>query len=671
MRRSAPNASKPVSLRDFPALVPIGIVCGMCSIFVLPAGAQVPEIGGLLPAGGERGQSTRVRIDGKNLAGARLSLSGGGISVKSVQVTPDGTRLTAELIVDPGAKLGPRDVRLASAKGVSNGSRFWVDLIPNKVLEAPMTESMPPLPLEGTKPVAVNGRIAERAGRDRFLITAAAGDTWSFDCFADRIRSRFDPVLELRDEAGVSLKLVQSMWESDPRFVYRFEKAGRYFLSVRDSEYTGGPNYTYRLRVGRMAFLAGYSPRGERPGHRVQLALDGTDLTAKQATVSIPADAPIGVFWAEVNADRAGPMVVPLMVESEAVVDAGQGGGPQLLPALPAAVDGVFGHASLRQFTFHASAQSAFLFDLLGRRIGSRIDGQLRVLNAAGKEIAANDDAPGLGKDARLAFTAPAEGDYTVEVSNVEEITGPDCYYRLKASRVLPDFQISIATDRLAVPIGGTISLPVTLERIGGFQDAVEVKLAGMPEGVTARGGTLAAGKTTLEITLTAAPGAAIAASGLHIVGSAKIGGISTVREAPAWEKYEHRSIDLGLAVEFSYTRPHHLWDLLLLGVTDRTDAITFAPLPASVTLAPGKSIDIPLHVDRQPNAKNEIKLEMRGLPAKVTMAVSAIPAGQTEGKITLTAAPDAPADLGNILLVGHLDNSNTLAPAIQFAVRK
>ena len=91
----------------------------------------------------------------------------------------------------------------------------------------------------------------------------------------------------------------------------------------------------------------------------------------------------------------------------------------------------------------------------------------------------------------------------------------------------------------------------------------------------------------------------------------------------------------------------------------------------ASLTLAPGKTVEIPVHVDRQPNAKNEIKLELRGLPAKVTASAASIPAGQSDGKITLTAAPDAVSDMSNILLVGHLDNSNTLAPAIQLGIRK
>ncbi len=644
------------------------------ALLLLPAGAalaQAPEIGGLLPAGGLRGEVTRVRIDGKSLAGAKVHLSGGGVSVKSVEITPDGNRLSVAIAVDSSAQLGPHEVRLTTSKGVSNGSRFWVDLYPNKVLETPMTEAMPPIELDGSKPVVLNGRIAVKSGRDRFALTAAAGDTWAFDSFANRIRSRFDPVLELRDATGVSMKLVQSTWESDPRFVYRFAKAGRYILSVRDSEYNGSPNYTYRLLAGRMGFVSGFSPRGDRPGHSVQLALEGTNLGVRQAAISIPSDAKPGIFWAEVKQDAASSIMVPLLVEDVGVISAGAGDAVQPLPPLPAAIDGTFAIAPRRRFTFHAAAKSGYIFDLLGRRIGSRIDGQIRILNASGKEIALVDDAPGLGKEARLEFAAPADGDYTVEVSDVEEMTGPECFYRLEASHVTPNYRLSIETDRLAVPVGGTIAIPVTLERSGGFAEAVEVKVEGVPVGVIARGGTIPAGKTAIEVTLTAAPGTAISASGVHIVGVGSIAGKQMVREAPGWERYEHRSVDLLLSVEYTYVRPHNLWDMLMVGVTDRTDAITFTPPPMALTLAPGASIEIPIHVDRQANGQKEITLELRGLPAKVTVKAKPIPAGQTEGKIILTAAPDTAPDLSTILVVGHHENSNTLAPSIQLSVHK
>ncbi len=651
----------------------LSFLCVSVSLWLTcpPALAQAPELGGLLPSGGLRGQITRVRIDGKRLAGARLHVSGKGIVVKSVQVTPAGDSLTAEVTVEPGALLGPHEVRLVTSKGVSNGARFWVDIYPNRVLEQTLPESAAPIELDGKTPVVVNGRISAKAGRDRFALTASAGDTWTFDCFADRIRSRFDPVLELRDERGVSVRLVESTWENDPRFAHTFARAGRYTLTVRDSEYNGGPNYVYRLLAGRMPFISSYSPRGTHPGGQVEVAMNGTNLLAPRASVSIPADSPMGTYWAEVQATPNCGLLLPMMVEPEPVMNAADSDSMQTLPALPAAIDGVFGRGSRARFSFHGAAKSKYLFDLLGRRIGSRIDGDIRVLDAKGKELAANDDMNVLSKDARLEFAPPADGEYTLEVRNVEEITGPDCFYRLRASVVQPDFALSIATDRLAVPAGGTVAIPITVERIGGFAGPVEVKIEDLPAGILCSGGVMPGNKSSIEVTLTAAPNALVAAMQARVRGDAEIGGKTVTREAPAWEKYEHRSIDLLLSVEYTYTRPFHLWDMLICAVTDRVDPVTVSAAAESYDLAPGGKIEIPVHIERQPDAKGEVKIELRNLPAKVSATSPPIPAGQSEGKITLTAAPDAPADLVNVILTAKHGNAASLAPAIRVTVKK
>lgn len=658
--------------RKFAAFCLIGILA--LSNLVLSSvkvKAQTPELGGLVPAGGPRGQTTLIHVEGKNLAGAHLYLSGSGIAIKSQQVAASGNQITAEVTVETNARLGPHDIRIATPKGISGGARFWVDVLPNRVLDQPMSEAMPPVELNGKGSEVINGRIAARSGRDRFALTVAAGDVWSFDCYADRIRSRFDPVLELRDEAGVSQRLVQSTWESDPRFSYRFAKAGRYSLTVRDSEYNGGPNFTYRLQAGRVPFVAGYLPRGGQPGQTIPLRLQGLGLASLPVPTAIPLDITTDTYWAEVPTAAGMSSLLPLLVESEPVLDAGDGAGVRALPGFPLAVDGVFMRSSHAKFSFHGAVKAHYLFDLLGRRIGSRIDGIIRVLDAAGKEIAANDDAPNLGKDARLDFAPPTEGEYSIEVSNVEDVTGPDCYYRLKMSLVQPDFNVSINTDKLSVPRGNTIELPVRLERLGGYAGPVLVRLENLPAGLQAQGGIIAAGKNEVQVTLTALPNAEYTGSGIRIIGEAAIGGKAVVHDAPGWERYEHRSIDLVLSVEFNYTRPHHLWDLLLAAVTERAAPITVTTSMADVQLAPGKSVEIPIHVTREANAKNEIKLEIRNLPAKVTATLASIPANQTEGKLVLTAAADAAPDITNIILQAKHDNAVTLAPAIHLSVKK
>ena len=42
-------------------------------VVLLAVRAQAPDVGGMLPAGGPRGQTTRIRIDGKNLAGSAFA----------------------------------------------------------------------------------------------------------------------------------------------------------------------------------------------------------------------------------------------------------------------------------------------------------------------------------------------------------------------------------------------------------------------------------------------------------------------------------------------------------------------------------------------------------------------------------------------------------------------
>lgn len=667
-----PNLVNPVK-----GIRPVAVLCVFMSLWfnALPATGQAPELSGMLPAGGLRGRVTKVRIGGKNLAGSRLYVSGTGVSVKALQVEAAGDSLTADVAVEPAAPLGPREVRITTAKGVSNGARFWVDIYPNRVLDQPMREDQPPVSLDGKTPEVINGRIAAKAGRDRFTIDAAAGDAWTFDCFADRLRSRLDPVVEIRDHHGVLVRLVQSTWENDPRFFHTFAQPGRYTLIVRDSEYNGGPNYVYRLLAGRMPFVTSFAPRGVQPGKPQQVAVQCATGVARSVQVFVPAESQGAqrsnqkIFWAEARVGDNAMALLPMLLGPEPVTCVSESDGVQPLPAIPVAMDGAFTRSSRTRFRFHAAKDAKYVFDLLGRRIGSRIDGEIRVLDSVGKEIAENDDLSVLTKDARVEFAPPAEGDFVVEVRNVEEVAGPDCYYRLKVSLIEPDFRVSIATDKLAPPIGGTIGLPVTVERIGGFSGPVDVRVEGLPAGVACTGGVIPIGKNSVELTLTSAVDAAPSTTEVRVIGSATIGGKPIVRDAPAWEQYEHRSIDLLLSVEYSYTRPHHLWDMLLCAVVDRVDPITVSTAASTFDLQSGAKLEIPVRILRHPGSASEVKIDVRNLPAKVTAAPLVIQAGQTEGKLMLTAAPDAPVDLANLIVSAKHGNSTSLAPVIHLSV--
>jgi len=631
--------------------------------------AQAPEIAGLLPCGGQRGATAAVGFDGKNLQGVTPLFSGHGIHLDTVDIDKMGQHATLKLRIDPDAPIGVHEIRLGSAKGVSNPVRFWVDAFPDALETEPNDDFDHAQPLPRT-PLAINGRIQAQTDRDTFSFQADSGETWVFDCCAARVRSRLDPILELHDSEGNLLRMAQSAWERDPRLTYRITQPGHYFITVRDTQFQGGPDYFYRLTAGRLPTITGFLPRGAQPGKSLDLSFAGINLgMTTRAAFVIPSDAPLGDYWISPMTDLGPALPIALRVEPEPAFAVSESPAPIPLPTLPVSLDGLFLQTSRQSFLFHATPQERLEFDLLGQRIGSRIDGALSIRDRAGKEIASNDDA--VGKDARLEFVAPAEGDYTVEARDVEERPGLDSFYRLKITRIIPDFQMLLGEDRLEVGAGGTIAVSVSTERLNHFAGPITVMADGLPAGVTSRGGVIEPGQNSVEITLTAKPGTALGPTAIHLRGSALVDGKLLTREAAPRTQYMPRSIDPGMFQDDSYKRPYYVYDSLPLGVIARAEPFALETDVPALTLAPGQKAEIVVKALRTPGADGEIKLELRGLPEKVTAAVPAIAAKQIEAHITLTAALDAPLTIRNLIVQGHLGPAAQVAPAVTLTLHR
>lgn len=126
--------------------------------------------------------------------------------------------------------------------------------------------------------------------------------------------------------------------------------------------------------------------------------------------------------------------------------------------ALPAAISGILGAATEADtFRFAARAGEKIILDVQANRDGSPLDPSLVVLDAAGKELARSEDVHGL--DPFLAFTAPADGEYSVRISDLRFQGGGDYRYRLVAG-VLPYLEHLF-------PFGGRRGSSVELELEG------------------------------------------------------------------------------------------------------------------------------------------------------------------------------------------------------------
>jgi WD40 repeat protein len=200
-----------------------------------------------------------------------------------------------------------------------------------------------------------------------------------------------------------------------------------------------------------------------------------------------------------------------------------------------------------------------------------------------------NDDGgPGFGKDSRLVFDPPADGEYQVRVSDARGQGGLLHAYRLTVRPPRPGFRVHFNPTAPAVPRGGATAINVTADRIDGFDNPIEVRLENLPPGFSAPPTFIPAGENSTTFALYAETGAKVPADAqpLRLEARAMVAG-KEIRQTVAGEK--PRLIDPG-------------------------DIVTTTVEPEA-TLRPGGEVSVTVKVERRNGFKGRIPVEVRGLP--------------------------------------------------------
>lgn len=95
-----------------------------------------------------------------------------------------------------------------------------------------------------------------------------------------------------------------------------------------------------------------------------------------------------------------------------------------------------------------------------------------------------NDDDPErrLGTDSVLRFTAPAEGDYVLRISDTRGFGGEGFGYTLLTRNLNPDFRVATEWKDLRLAPESGREIPFTATRLDGYEGPIEVTLANLPE---------------------------------------------------------------------------------------------------------------------------------------------------------------------------------------------
>ena len=245
-----------------------------------------------------------------------------------------------------------------------------------------------------------------------------------------------------------------------------------------------------------------------------------------------------------------------------------------------------------------------------------------------------NDDGgPGYGKDSRLRFTAPADGEYVLRLRDVRGAAGGELTYRVIAREPSPDFRLSATPRNPNVPAGGRIPVTVTALRLDDFNGPIEVKIENLPAGLSATTGTIAPGQVNTTLLLSAAGDAKLAkAAPLDVVGTA---GRITHRANP-----DDR--------------------LQLIAVGPRPD-IEMNAETRQVVLEPGGTAKVEVSIKRNNEYGGRVPIEVRNLPPGVLVidvGLNGVLINETEDRRTFTlhALPNAEPITQPIVLSGKIE---------------
>jgi hypothetical protein len=273
-----------------------------------------------------------------------------------------------------------------------------------------------------------------------------------------------------------------------------------------------------------------------------------------------------------------------------------------------------------------------------------------------------NDDGgPTFSKDSRVTFRVPDDGDYLLRVSDVRALGGADFGYHLVLRPPHPSFHVSLETDNPSVPRGGTALINLNLVRSDDFEGSVEVRAEDLPAGITATPAVIGAGDLTGVLALTADPSApAFSPPTWRLVARA------VTRSGPG-------EPDPDLRQEIDPGGPAGGW----ITVVPRPN-LNIVARPNRVEIHPGERVSMTLKVERVPEFKGRVPIEVKNLPQGVRVLNIGlngvlVTESQTERSVFLYAEPWAKPMIRPFYAVGEAESAGTQhsSPPIELVVTR
>ncbi len=453
-------------------------------LFFLPLGQQclageAPAIDRILPMGGQRGTTIDVKLVGKSGDGD-LRVIG---EDDSIVFTPNDKKDAASVAISEASRPGVHWLRFSNADGATQLKPFVVGLIP-EVAESEPNGKLSDATAVSSPSVTANGVLEKSGDVDTYAVTLTKGQSLVAAMQANEVLgSPMDGVLQIVNARGTVVAQNDDDISRDPRIVFLVPEDGIWYVrtfafpAAPDSSirFAGGADYVYRLTLTSGPMIEHVEPAMcfTKDGES-SLTLFGSNIPT--ATVSIPAN------QREIAEPYALPFRIP-RIEIPSVVESQLAADRTL--SIPIAVTGRIASTGASAFLLTATKGQKLSIGIQAQRIGSLLDPVLTVEESSGKVIKESDDIGGDNHDAEMHITMPADGQYLVVIRDRFQDFGDRYFYVLRCEETQASFEATIASTAETLKADKPLEIPIIIVRQHSFAEPIDVRVEGLPEGVT------------------------------------------------------------------------------------------------------------------------------------------------------------------------------------------
>ncbi|MDA1232845.1 MAG: serine protease, partial [Planctomycetota bacterium] len=459
----------------------------------------LPRLLTTMPMGGTVGTQVEITISGENIEDIKemIFTHPGLTAAPKLDATgqPEANKYIVTIAAD--CPMGIHEARLMTRLGISSSRVFCVDTLPEVTRTTANTTLDTAMELNANS--IANAVMSERAV-DHYWFNAVKGLRYIVNCASRGIDSKLDAVLIIGDAEGRDLVVERRGGMLD----FTATEDGKHVIKVHELTFKGGPAYYYRLSVQELSADAAlpvfastktvnsfsWPPQGLAENAALAEA-ESNNAQAEAQKITLPCDiagnffpaadvdrfeftATKGdVWWVEVASERLGRPTDPSVIVQRVT---GDGAEQKLI--------------DVAEFTDIASpmkpSSNGYAYD------GPPFDG-------GSSDI--------IGK-----LEIPEDGIYRLQLLDLFGGTRNDArnIYRLIVRKAEPDFALAAwglhmelrngdrnaLSKPLALRAGATTALEVVAVRRDGFDGDIDLVMEGLPDGVTAQGLKIPAGKT-------------------------------------------------------------------------------------------------------------------------------------------------------------------------------